>query len=149
MNRVQRKYRGLYDYKTYRIRTRGRGIYLGIQFHCSTDPLFNGDSQYNEDMPPLLNDDSQNNEEERHSSQMYVDKQHEPQVIRTLELQRTMQLALSIQSGHGLQDQNFCVHQPRTDDTGVHDQRPSSQYYYHTDKNYQPQNGCDMACKWT
>ena len=101
-------------------------MYLRMEFHCSTDPLLNGDSQDNDDMPPLLNDDSQDNGDERHSSQMYVDNQHEPQVIRTLELQRTMQLALSIQSGHGLLDQYFCVHQPRTDDTGVHDQRPSS-----------------------
>ena len=57
---------------------------------------------------------------------MYVDNQHEPRVICTLEFQRTMQLALSIRSGHRLLYPHFCVHQPRTNDTGVHDQRPSS-----------------------
>ena len=89
-------------------------------------PIFNDDSQDNDDMPPILNDDSQDNEDERHSSQMYVDNHNEPQVIRTLKIQRTMKLALSIQPGHGILDQNFCVHQPRTYDTGVHDQRPRS-----------------------
>ena len=101
-------------------------MYLLMEFNCLTIPLLNDNSQDDDDMPPLLDDDLQDNEEEIHSSQMYVDNQHEPQVIRTLEIQQTMQLALSIQSGHGLLDQYFCVHQPRTDDTGVHDQRPSS-----------------------